>query len=201
MTNYIFPQFQGWSLNKVKTQLWKNNIYESESGKETRIQKWSYPRYKFELKYNFMTDNTIKSLSLLKGELELLEGFFNSVGGTFEDFLLKDDVENSVEEQSFGIGDGTETKFQLVRSLPNWVEPISGLVESPQLFIDGVETTDFSFDNYGFVYFTSPPPEDSVLTWSGNYYFRCRFENDELELSRGWEGLWEDIQINLITVK
>ena len=51
MSNYIYPTFQGLSCNKEKTPVWKTNIYESTSGMETRIQKWSYPRYKISLKY------------------------------------------------------------------------------------------------------------------------------------------------------
>lgn len=201
MTNYILPDFQGWSIEKTKTPYWKTNIYEAESGLETRIQKWSFPRYKIRLNYNFMTDNSVKSVSLTKGELEKLQGFFHSVGGPFEDFLFKDDVENSVEKQSFGIGNGIAKQFQLVRSLPNWVEPIRGIVEAPKIYIDGVETTAFTFDNYGLIVFDEAPAEYAVLTWSGTYYFRCRFEDDELELSRTWDGLWERIELNLITVK
>lgn len=175
-------------------------IYELEK-EDKELKKWSYPRYKIQLHYNFITDSNVKGISLLKGELEKLQGFFNSVGGPFDDFLLLDDVENSVSEQSFGAGDGSATEFQLVRSLPNWVEPVRGIVEAPKIFIDGVETTEFSFDNYGMIIFNEAPLEGSILSWSGTYYFRCRFEDDELELSRTWEGLWEDTEINLVTVK
>jgi len=201
MTNYIFPNFQGWSFDKTKTPYWNTNIYEMESGRETRIQKWSYPRYKIQLHYNFLTDNAIKSISLIKGDLEKLQGFFNSVGGPFEDFLLLDDVENFVDKQAFGVGDGCSTTFQLVRSMPNWVEPIRGIVEAPTIYIDGVETAACRFDNYGLIIFDEAPADGSILSWTGTYYFRCRFEDDELELTRSWDGLWEDIEINLVTVK
>jgi uncharacterized protein (TIGR02217 family) len=205
MSNYIFPEFQGWAWNKTKTPQWSTTIYEADSGLETRVQKWSYPRYKIKLNYNFMTDESINSISLVKGELEELQGFFNSVGGTFNDFLFRDDVENACAKQSFGEGDGSTTEFQLVRSLPNWVEPVKGIVEAPVIYIDTgsgpVETTDFSFDNYGVIKFNNAPATGSILSWSGSYYFRCRFDNDELELNRDWDGLWSDIEVDLITVK
>lgn len=201
MTNYIFPTFQGWSYNKEKKPIWKTNVYEATSGKEVRIQKWSYPRYEITLKYNFLTDNAIQSVSLDKGELEKLQGFFNSVGGNCDDFLFYDEVEHSCTNQPFGLGDGSTRFFQLKRSLQNWVEPVRGITTKPKIFIGGTETNAFSWDNYGNITLTSAPPNDAVLTWTGDYYFRVRFTNEELELTRTFEGLWEGIEINLITVK
>lgn len=201
MSNYLFPEFQGWSFDKTKTPLWKTKIYEAESGRETRMQKWSFPRYKIQLTFNFMTDNSIQGVTLTKGDLEKLQGFFNSVGGPADDFLYKDDVENTVVKQTFGLSNGSGTKFQLIRSLPNWTEPVRGIIEPPKIYINDVKTEEFSFDDYGVVTFNNPPPSGSVLSWSGPYYFRCRFQDDELELTRTWEGLWEGIEINLITVK
>lgn len=200
MSNYVFPSFQGWSWEKTITPVWNTQTYESESGRETRIQKWKYPRYKISLTYNFLTDNTSK-WHLEKGDIERLQGFFNAVGGSFDDFLYFDDTENYVENQTFGVGNGQETVFQLVRNHPYWAEPVNGIVEIPQIFIDGVLTTEVSVDPYGVVTFNSPPPADSVLTWTGNYYFRVRFDNDEIELTRTWNGLWESIEISMKTVK
>ena len=196
MSNYVFPSFQGWSWEKTITPVWNTQTYESESG----IQKWKYPRYKISLTYNFLTDNTSK-WQLDKGDIERLQGFFNAVGGSFDDFLYFDDTENSVENQTFGLGNGQQTVFQLVRNHPYWAEPVNGIVEIPQIFIDGVLTTEVSVDPYGVVTFDSPPPADSVLTWTGNYYFRVRFDNDEIELTRTWDGLWESIEISMKTVK
>jgi len=201
MSNLIYPQFQGWSVKKTKKPQWETNIKKAESGRETRSTRWSGPRYSITLKYNFMTDNSIQSVSLLKGDLEKLQGFFNSVGGQFDDFLYFDDVENHCTNQTFAIADGTSTQFQLVRSLPDWVEPVRGIVETPHIFIDGVETTDFSYSSTGLIKFNDPPAEKAILSWSGNYYFRVRFDTDELELERSWEGLYEDIEVPLITVK
>lgn len=200
MTNYIFPDFQGWSWDKTKTPVWKTTINEADSGLETRIQKWSYPKYKIELKFNFLTDNSIKGF-LDKGDLETLQSFYNSVGGSYEDFLFFDDVENSVTNRAFGIGDDLTKEFQLVRNIKNWIEPVKGIVEAPTIYINGVETTDFSFDSSGLIVFNFVPAKGSVLTWSGEYYFRCRFQEDEIELNRTWDGFWEDITVKMVTVK
>ena len=203
MSNYIYPTFQGLSCNKEKTPVWKTNIYEATSGMETRISKWSFPRYKISLNYNFMTDNAIQSASLDKGELEKLQGFFNKVGGNFQDFLYYDEVENTCTNQQFGVGNGTEKKFQLKRSLPDWIEPVNGILQAPAIKKNGtaVNVNSFSWDNYGRITFNTAPANNAVLTWSGTYYFRVRFEDEELELTRTWDGLWEGIEVKLITVK
>ena len=179
MSNKIFPEFQGWSIEKTKTPIWKSNVYESESGRETRTQKWSFPRYRIELNYNFITDNSIQRRT---------------------NFLYRDDVENHCENQTFAVGDGVSIQFQLVRSLPDWIEPVRGIVEAPHIFINGEETTAFRYSNTGLIIFDEAPPAGSLLSWSGSYYFRVRFENEELELEREWEGLWSG-EISLLTVK
>lgn len=201
MTNKLFPTFQGWSWETTKTPQWKTKVDEARNGRETRIQFWSYPRYKIQKVFNFLTDKNVNGVTLEKGDIEKLMGFFNSVGGKAEDFLLHDDVENTCSEQVFGIGDGTSTDFQLVRSLPDWVEPVQGIVEPPQIFIDGIETTAFTCNANGVVIFEEAPAAGSVLSWSGTYYFRVRFDDDEIELSRTYEGLWESVEVNFITVK
>lgn len=201
MTNSVFPTFQGWSYHKEITPQWKTNVYESTSGKENRVQKWSYPRYKICLNYNFMTDNSVQSVSLDKGDIEKLQGFFNSVGGNSEDFLFLDELENSCENQVFGVGDASTKEFQLLRSLPDWTEPVNGILTQPTIKVNGTTVSNYTWDNFGRIVFNTAPALDAVLTWSGTYYFRVRFEEEELELSRTFDGLWEGIEVNLITVK
>lgn len=201
MSNFIFPSFQGWSYEKTITPEWNTTIYESESGRETRIQKWKFPRYKIKITYNFLTDEKTKSVQLEKGDIERLQGFFNAVGGSFDDFLFLDDTENYVENQTFGVGDGHTTVFQLVRNHPYWAEPVNGIHEIPEIFVDGVKCETCTVNANGEVIFEEAPAADSVLSWTGQYYFRVRFEQDQIELTRTWDGLWEGIEIEMKTVK
>lgn len=200
MSNLILPKFQGWSYKKTITPIWNTQTYESQSGRETRIQKWKYPRYEIKLNYNFMTDETTKTTVLDKGDIERMQGFFNAVAGSFDDFLYFDDTENFVENQTFGIGDGQTTQFQLVRNHPYWAEPVNGINEKPQIFVNGIEA-ECEVDAYGVVSFVEPPEADAILSWTGNYYFRVRFSEDQLDLGRTWNGLWEGIELSMKTVK
>ena len=203
MSNYIYPSFQGLSCNKEKIPIWKTNVYEAASGKENRIQKWSFPRYEITLNYNFMSDNSLQSVTLDKGDIENLQGFFNKVGGNSEDFLYYDENENYCEDQIFGIGDASTKVFQLKRSLPNWVEPINGIVDAPVIKVAGQELNSqyYEWDNTGKITFDTAPTVGAELTWTGYYYFRVRFKNEKLELTRTFDGLWEEIEVNLITIK
>lgn len=200
MSNLILPKFQGWSYKKTITPIWNTQTYESQSGRETRIQKWKYPRYEIKLNYNFMTDETTQTTVLDKGDIERMQGFFNAVAGSFDDFLYFDDTENFVENQTFGIGDGQTIQFQLVRNHPYWAEPVNGINEKPQIFVNGIEA-ECEVDAYGVVSFVEPPEADAILSWTGNYYFRVRFSEDQLDLGRTWNGLWEGIELSMKTVK
>ena len=201
MSNNIFPTFQGISWNKTVTPIMNTVIYTSDSGLETRRQHYSYPLYKIELNYNFLADNSISGITLTKGDLETLKGFYNNQGGCFGSFLYLDDVENTCTAQVFGTGNGSNKVFRLTRSLPGWTEPICGIITAPLIYVNGIATSAFTFDNNGNITFTTAPANGAVLTWTGKYYFRVRFQEDSIELSRTWQGLWENISVKLITVK
>ena len=64
-------------------------------------------------------------------------------------------------------------------------------------FIDMVATVSDS----GAVTFSAPPPAGTVLSWTGGYYWRCRFEDDDLDLEQFLAKLWKTGQVMLLTVK
>jgi len=83
---------------------------------------------------------------------------------------------------------GTSTQFQLVRTLGglSW-DVIQNLNGSPNIYVNGdlLSSGDYTISN-GVVTFAygSPaggPPEGATLTWSGNFYFLCRFGADSFE--------------------
>ncbi len=182
MSQHIFPKFQGLNWDYNKKALWSNITQIATSGKETRIKLWSYPKYEMTISYDFLTNQAYQG-NLNSGDFEQLVGFYNLVGGSFDDFLYEDPIENEIIiPQPIGVGDEQETVFQLNRKVGNWIEPIFGVNETPKLFIDDVETTDFTLNDFGMVTFTNPPA--GVITWTGKYYFRCRFKNDNLDFDQ-----------------
>ena len=88
------------------------------SGKETRIAKQTYPRWKWELTYNVLRSGASY------GELQQLAGFFNARQGMFDTFLYQDADDSAVTGQTIATGDGATTAFQLIRTFGSFLEPV-----------------------------------------------------------------------------
>ena len=292
MSQLLFPDLNGKTWNYSKSVVRNNIIQTSSSGIETRIQFWRYPKYLITINYEVLTDESfIDTGGLVAGDLETVFGFYNQVGGTLEDFLYRDPVDNTVENQAFAIGDGVTTQFQLIRTVGGFNEPVYGVGDSTLVFVNnelantdalftgtpqpiagsklsmlnppanGTEvrftdgtvaittvglvggqhyfiinrtSTDFqvslthngtpviinhetgnvrlytivtgsdctvsNISNFGVVTFTSPPPSNYRLTWSGGYYFRVRFVDNQLDTKGFLKSVWACDSINLTTV-
>ncbi len=75
---------------------------------------------------------------------------------------------------------------------------------SVALFLDGTLQTpgvDYNYTGSGIVTFTSTPAANLPLTWSGFYFRRVRFADDEIEFERIFDALWQGQSVELISVK
>ena len=189
----VYPELIGLSFGSTKTPEFKTNIKQSVSGYEARATLRAYPLWHFQLSYEFLrTDPTIN-------ELKTLVGFFLQCKGGYTTFLYKDPYDYTVSTQTFGVGDGTSTKFQLIRDFGGFVD----IVQAPNnftIYIDGVSTTAFTQNN-GLITFNTPPSSGAVLTWSGEFYFPCRFKDDAVDVTNFMLNLWEAKKVNLVSVK
>jgi hypothetical protein len=95
-------------------------VQQAISGKETRIARQTYPRYKYALAMNLLRS----SAAYQSSEYQYIIGFFNSLLGSFDTFLYQDADDNSVTSQTIGTGDNTATAFQLIRSFGSFIEPV-----------------------------------------------------------------------------
>lgn len=198
MSENIFPTLQGVNWDFKKTIIWSNLTQTSVSGLEVKTKLWSYPKYEFLISYDFLTNEAYQGF-LNSGDIETLTGFYNLVGGSFDDFLYKDPINNKIEiPQVIGTGDGNQTKFQLVRKVGNWIEPILGVDGIPKIFVDGILVTNYTINNYGLVTFTSAPT--GVITWTGNYFFRCRFKDDNISFDQLFK-YYHTGDFSIVTVK
>jgi len=64
-----------------------------------------------------------------------------------------------------------------------------------------VTVTDYAVGTLGTVTFTQAPVTSSLLKWSGQYYWRCRFSDDYIEPSKFMKDLYDLRQLKFITVK
>lgn len=59
----------------------------------------------------------------------------------------------------------------------------------------------YTINTTGQVVFDVAPPGGTSLYWSGSYYWRCRFDTDELPFEQFMGQFWKTGEIKLITVK
>lgn len=195
MSNLVFPDYPGITIDIQRQPEWHTMTKEALSGVETTVSYRPWPRWRYTLK--------IDVLRASEAEIAGLEGFFNRHAGAFEDFLFLDPENSSVADQPFGICDGTTTVFQLSRAVGDWVEPVwaPALSPAPVLKRNGVALTpitDYSHGSNGLVQLNTAFASGQ-LTWSGNYYMRVRFTDDKLSLQRILLGLWKVGKVELIS--
>ncbi len=195
MSNAVFPVLAGLSWNVIKTPVWHTKIQESVSGKELRAAFFSAPLWRFSMSYEILRADAVNA------ELQSLMGFFLARQGMFDSFLYTDPTDHSVAAQNFGTGDGTTTQFQLVRSLGGFSEPIQNVNGTPTLDVNGTPTAAFTLGSTGVITFTTAPAAAAVLTWTGSFYFRCRFDLDSADFSNFMQNLWEMKKLSFQSVK
>jgi uncharacterized protein (TIGR02217 family) len=122
---------------------------------------------------------------------------FNAVQGRYDSFLYQDPDFNAVTAQYFATGNGTAGPFQLVASYansggPTTYELIQNLNGTPTLYDNGtlISSSNYSISATGAVTFGSGhfPVSGHLLTWTGSFYYRCRFDADKLDFQKFMAG-------------
>ena len=195
----VFPFLLGQSFLGLKTPVWSTDTKTSVSGVERRRALWSIPIWKFKVSYEVLRDGP----SYL--ELQRLYLFFNSHQGSFKEFFYFDRFDNAVVGQPFGVGDGVTSAFQLKRSTTigtnTFSEPIMGVSGTPTIYVNGTATSAYTVGPLGILTFTTPPAAAAVLTWTGSFFFLCRFAKDELTTTQMMSGLWSEQGLEFQSVK
>lgn len=194
MSNEIYPTRPRWSPESSRTPIHNTIVRQSAGGMEQRATTQAYPKYRYRLEYEMLDANA--------GGLQTIVGFFNARHGRLDDFLFLDPLDHIATDQQFGVGDGVTKTFRLKRAFGGVVEPISAIKGTATIKIGGVVTGAYTADaNAGKVTFTVAPAAGAVLTWSGEFYWRARFDKDEAEFEQFWRQLWSLGSVDLITVK
>lgn len=190
----IYPDnLAGLTLDRTKTPQFSTNIKKSVSGYEVRTPLMAYPLWNFSLKYEFLRTESNGN------ELKTLAGFYLQCKGSYETFYFKDPYDHTVTSQIFGTGNGTSKSFQLIRYYGGFID----IIQAPLNYtinIDGEPTTDFTIEN-GVIIFTTAPASGAVLSWSGEFYFPCRFINDKMDFNQFMYNLWEAKKVEFVSVK
>ena len=195
MSQAVLPPLPGLSWDISMSPQFNTKVHRSVSGYEVRAAYMAYPLWTFALKYELLRDNATFP------ELDTLIGFFNSRQGQFDSFLYAPPEDSSVTTMSFGTGNASNKIFPLTRSRGGFTEPVQNLNAAPQIYVAGVLktlTTDYTISALGVVTFVAAPANGAALTWTGTFYYRCRFLSDSLSPTQFLSGLYNLNKLDFI---
>lgn len=216
MSNLVFPStIPGMRIQMSRAPSYSTQTVFSQSRKRYSSTWETYPLYAYSLDFELLRSGS-------QVEFQKLFGFYARHFGGLDSFLFTDDEDNTVTAHPFGVGNGSTTDFQLQRTLvasadlaapasrTYWTgfadgyEPIFDLNSAPSIFDNAVlktVTTDYTLPGNGVVHFLAAPVAGHVLTWTGTYYRRVRFDADTIQASRIVQTFWEARSIRLVSVK
>ena len=195
MSNATLPSFAGLSWDISVSPAFSTKVHRAVSGYEVRAAFMAYPLWTFNLKYDLIRD------SVTNNELDTLLGFFNARQGQFDSFLYTDPADSAYTAMAFGTGTGSQTQFQITRSRGGFVEPVMNLNGAPLIYIAGVLQTvgtNYSISSTGVVTFVTAPAASAALTWTGAFYYRCRFLSDNIAPSQWAQNLYSLSKLDFV---
>jgi uncharacterized protein (TIGR02217 family) len=195
MSNQVFPELVGISWPIEREAIWSTEIKEALSGREYRSGYMSAPRYRYFLKCDVLFDEPGSS------DLHALMGFFNQHRGRLFSFRFWDRDDCSVTDEQFYVADGTTKDFQLTRARGGFVEPVFEIKGTPVIKANGVAISSGYTLAAGLLSFATAPAQGTVLRWTGEYYWRMRFNTDTQRFTQFLRRLWETKAIELITTR
>lgn len=196
MSQAVFPALAGLAWNITKSPGWNTKVQRSDGGKELRASFYSEPLWRWVLQYEVLRAATAFT------ELQTLMGFYNARQGMFDSFLFSDPDDNAVTAESFGTGDGVTTAFQLKRAIGGFAENVFDLNGTPSIYKNAVfQSSGYTVSASGLVTFASAPANGVLLTWTGGYYWRVRFDQDSAEFNKFSVALWDMKQLAFVSVK
>jgi hypothetical protein len=87
-----------------------------------------------------------------------------------------------VTSMPFQTGDGTTVAFSLLRTILSGgaQDLMQNFVTAPLIYDNGslVSAANYSIDQYGTITFTVAPLNTHILSWAGQFYYRCFFLED-----------------------
>jgi len=186
MSDAVFPTLPGLSWGVGKAPRFSTRTQVASTSRQLRASLTPYPIWTFKLDYEVLRADAAF------GELQQLMGFFLSRRGAFDSFLFTDPSDYTVTDQVIGTGNGVTTQFQLLRSLGGFTEPVENPNTVTAIKVGGVTQSPGSYviNSTGIVAFGAAPASGAV-TWSGTYYFRVHFVEDEADFEQFMYNLYE----------
>lgn len=207
MSALVYPaSLPGLTFDNTRSPNYNTGVQPALSGKESRLAYQLYPMMAFELQYEFLT-----GASQTSSDIRALLGLFMAMKAQADTFLFNDPEFNTVAAMPFGTGDAATAAFQLTATYqnsggPGGPEIVQNLNGAPQIFVNGtLQTlgTFYTLGATGIVTFLAGhiPAAAAALTWTGSFFYRCRFTEDSMTVSQFVNKFWENKQVNLRQIK
>lgn len=183
MSDAIFPALPGLAWSVFKRPVFSTAVQTAVNLSELRTSFSATPVYRFRLSFSVLRDDT------LYDELHQLAGFFLAHRGRFDSWRYRDPDDHQAVQEPFGVGDSARTSFPLMRRFGAFSERVAQVEAIDEVRVNAVAVP-FEVDSAGVVSFEEAPAAGSVLDWSGSYWYRCRFAQDEQEFEQFMHRLW-----------
>ena len=225
----VFPY--NISFNSISALTFEDDVVSVDSGVSQRVSRWDQPLLEFDVGYG------VRTLE----QLHALIRFYRVSRGRQYGFLFYDPLDfrtttavniearnpppPGFTDQQFGIGNGTQTLFQLTKTYqpvdsgsPPAVRPIYKPItggtfidsgRNPQtaypvrVGINGVEQlSGWSVDyTTGLLTFSSAPANGALLTWGGEFYVPVAFNTKRLPVTLEEYGIGGATDVKLIELR
>jgi uncharacterized protein (TIGR02217 family) len=202
----IFPTLPGLTYSTTKSPQFKTKTQKGVSGRELRLTYQPVPTWLFKLRFDFLRGLGPKLYKNKFDELRVLMGLFMAQQGSLSPFLFNDETDNYIAMQPIGVGNGTFTAFQLVRTMTyyggtSFTEPILAPNVIEGIYVNGLAVTDYTVNiGTGVVTFTTAPPNNASITATFSFYFICRFADDTEDFEQFMRQLWTLQELKLQSV-
>lgn len=187
MSDVLLPDLPGLTWDTTKAPEFSTLEQRSNALQEARASLAPYPLWHFRHAYSVLRAEVAYT------ELQQLLGFFLARRGKWDSWLFADPDDRAATAEGFGTGDGARVAFQLCRALGGFVEPCKNVAAAPAIYVAGAlkaAGSDYTVSATGLVTFASAPALGAALTWTGTYYFRCRWTEDTSEYTQFAQRLW-----------
>ena len=193
LADLIFPELRGlsWDVTKMPEFFTLSKV--SPSGIDVTALLSAYPRWHFSLSYEYLHDGA-------DGELQKLLGFFLRCRGNAVDFLYRDPSDYETARQVFGAGDGKTKDFQLCHEIGGVIAPIYDTYDEC-IYVGDTQKSDGYRIHEGMIAFEEPPAIGQRLSWSGRFYYRCRFKESSMEFQNFSFRLWSAKTVEFVTAR
>lgn len=178
----------GLTFSVHKKPIFNTKIDEAANGREFRTSYTEYPRWEFELEYEFLKDPKEGESSL-----KTIMGFYTDMQGPFTSWLFKDPDDYLCEGVVLGEGDDVTTEFYFRRYIGSRGEPVGQIdtANDINIYADGVLVPPADYTLYqNRVVFDSAPLDGVALTADFQFFFVCRFLDDDMDFEKFMDQLW-----------